>query len=118
MNHEVPQPITSTRSPGRGSLPRSAGRASRARRQVVGWERSSVSVAVGVWVSAVMALLGRIVGRRRTTHRACMAMGVQPVNDQNQGGGRGGAESGAARRWRGGGRGVLVDGQRALTQAR
>src|SRR5699024_1915169 len=50
------------------------------------------------------ALLGRIFGRRRTPHRACMAMTVQPSNDQNQSVVRAGAESEVAR-WRRGGRG-------------
>src|SRR5699024_11635843 len=48
------------------------------------------------------ALLGRIFGRRRTPHRACMAMIVQSLNDQNQSVGRTGAETEMARRRRGG----------------
>src|SRR5699024_12355091 len=56
------------------------------------------------------ALLVRVFGRRRPPHRACMAMIVQPLNDQNQSVGRVGAESEVARWWRGGRGGERVAG--------
>ncbi len=43
MNHEVPQPVTATRSPGAGS-PGASAAASAARRQQAGWVASSRAV--------------------------------------------------------------------------
>ena len=42
MNHDVPQPITATRSPGCGSASRTEGSSSMARRQADGCDSISV----------------------------------------------------------------------------
>jgi hypothetical protein len=53
MNHEVPQPMTATRSPDLGRTPASSGAAAAARSQQSGW----LAISLVVCTSATFGLL-------------------------------------------------------------